>query len=343
MTSIKTNQLFRVRKTKSKSFFTRKELEVSVEKWNLLAQNSDQLIFLCKKGSCRNLRFLNRFQASFKTPHTKCKDVARIKTITERSLVYRLKKNPKALLDEVGTNNIQHIFCSDDDNFDPFVKKDYHIVNSNNNNDIFDGIVDFSAFKNDDDCTAKALLDEVGTNNIQHNLCNDDDYKVSLFVEKDDSNVNCNNNNDNGDGVAYFSAFKNGDNDVNSNNNNDNGDDDYNDMFLPDNNIYDNNESTNTTTTSNDKTSLFFVPLLVIFTIFIFEKIDGINKHMPTDTSIDKRRYLKNSNGNISKPLYTNSKSQIRIPTVVISTILFAGESYFGVICFISIIWCTYF
>ena len=96
MTSIKTNQLFRVRKTKSKSFFTRKELEVSVEKWNLLAQNSDQLIFLCKKGSCRNLRFLNRFQASFKTPHTKCKDVARIKTITERSLVYRLKKNPKA-------------------------------------------------------------------------------------------------------------------------------------------------------------------------------------------------------------------------------------------------------
>ncbi len=105
MASIKRNQLFQVRKTKSQKFFTRKELESAVEKWNLSAHESDDLIFLCKRNNCRNLRFLNRFQCNFKTPHTKCKGVKHVKTITERSLLRRFHVNTAQILEGIKVDN----------------------------------------------------------------------------------------------------------------------------------------------------------------------------------------------------------------------------------------------
>ena len=62
-----------------------------MEKWNLLAYDSDELIVLCKRSTCRNLRFVNRYQGCFKAPHTRCKGVKYVKTITERSLLRRLR------------------------------------------------------------------------------------------------------------------------------------------------------------------------------------------------------------------------------------------------------------
>ena len=96
MATIREGQLFQVRKTRSTKFFTRKELETAVERWNLMAGDADELIFMCKKQSCRNLRFLDRYQSTFKTPHTSCRGVGYIKTVTERSLLRRLAKNDKA-------------------------------------------------------------------------------------------------------------------------------------------------------------------------------------------------------------------------------------------------------
>ena len=95
MSSIRRNQLFQVRKTKSGSFFSYIELEKAVERWNLLADESDDLIFMCKKKACRNLRFLSRYEPHFKTPHTKCKGVKHVKTITERSILRRLRYRQK--------------------------------------------------------------------------------------------------------------------------------------------------------------------------------------------------------------------------------------------------------
>ena len=91
MSSLKEGQLFQVRKTKSSKFFCRAELADAVEKWNLLADDSDELIVLCKRSTCRNLRFVNRYQGCFKAPHTRCKGVNYVKTITERSLLRRLR------------------------------------------------------------------------------------------------------------------------------------------------------------------------------------------------------------------------------------------------------------
>ena len=91
MSSLKEGQLFQVRKTKSSKFFSRAELADAVEKWNLLADDSDELIVLCKRSTCRNLRFVNRYQGCFKAPHTRCKGVKHVKTITERSLLRRLR------------------------------------------------------------------------------------------------------------------------------------------------------------------------------------------------------------------------------------------------------------
>ena len=91
MSSLKEAQLFQVRKTKSSKFFCRAELADAVEKWNLLADDSDELIVLCKRSTCRNLRFVNRYQGCFKAPHTRCKGVNYVKTITERSLLRRLR------------------------------------------------------------------------------------------------------------------------------------------------------------------------------------------------------------------------------------------------------------
>eukprot|EP00943_MAST-04B_sp_MAST-4B-sp1_P004611 g4611.t1 len=182
MASIKRNQLFQVRKTKSQKFFTRNELEIAVEKWNLLAHESDDLIFLCKRKNCRNLRFLNRFQSTFKTPHTKCKGVKHVKTITERSLLRRFQitaQNLEGIKVDIGNkksyklkmetkynhivdNSLIKLCASNDidegDNFD-FGNDD-----SKNADDMFD----FSFL--DDDCYHSGVY---ATTYLQSNASND--------------------------------------------------------------------------------------------------------------------------------------------------------------------------